>query len=248
MSLLRRARVRLNWLRKWCHKIPLKHVLMESDTISGLRGEWQVLARGPPCGGIPWKCLPSLSLQEQRFLPAKARQQRCCRGWPTTQHTPAEHPGAHCKHDHCYWATSLKEQNKALVIIPTGDPLQHRRQASDSQLLISWINLAQEARPCHVCPWRLELSPVDQPSEQSETEWLCVDVSGSRARGRAPRTPQPGDSWQKGGPQIWLSIFDTAYRSTRTELTKNWFHTFPLSIFIVSNMSKELIFTQPITS
>ena len=47
-----------------------------------------------------------------------------------------------------------------------------------------------------------------------------------------PAPPGQGRPRQKGGLQIWLGTFVTAYRDTRTELTKNWFHTFPLSIFI----------------
>jgi len=35
---------------------------------------------------------------------------------------------------------------------PTGDLLHYCRQASDPQLLTSWVNPEQEARPCHVCP------------------------------------------------------------------------------------------------
>jgi len=51
----------------------------------------------------------------------------------------------------------------------------------------------------------------------------------SRRKG-LPNAPAGGR--QKGGPQISLRTFVTAYRDTRTKLTKNWFHTFHLSIFI----------------
>ena len=35
---------------------------------------------------------------------------------------------------------------------PTGDPLCNCRQASDSQLLTTWVNSEQQSRPCHLCP------------------------------------------------------------------------------------------------
>ena len=65
-----------------------------------------------------------------------------------------------------------------------------------------------------------------------------------RVGGRGPCTP-----WLVGpakrGVQIWLRTL--GYRHTRTELTKNWFHTFHLWIFLyLSNTSKKLMFPQPI--
>jgi len=96
------------------------------------------------------KCHPNLSLREQPLLPMldvlsaglvgkrKARQQRCCRRWPTTLHTPAEHRGFHCKQDQRYWAASLLEQG--VNHRPTRDPLRNCRQACDSQLLTSWVS------------------------------------------------------------------------------------------------------------
>jgi len=68
----------------------------------------------------------------------------------------------------------------------------------------------------------------------------------------APVHPPPagGAPDKIGAPQIWPNTFVTPYRDTRTELTKNWFHTFPLSIFIFIQYVKELYFTftRPITS
>jgi len=46
----------------------------------------------------------------------------------------------------------LAYKNKAFHHRPTGDPLHNCRQASDSQLLTSWVSPEQEPRPCHVCP------------------------------------------------------------------------------------------------
>jgi len=34
---------------------------------------------------------------------------------------------------------------------PSGDPLRNCRQASDSQLLTSWVSPEQESWPCHDC-------------------------------------------------------------------------------------------------
>jgi len=69
----------------------------------------------------------------------------------TTQHTPAERRGAPES------KTSVIEQLAYTVRArfhhrPTGDPLHNCRQASDSQLLTSWVIPEQESRPCHVCP------------------------------------------------------------------------------------------------
>ena len=80
------------------------------------------------------------------------RQQKCRPRQPTTQHTPAERRGAHCKQDLRPWgATSL--QQRGFHHRPEG-VLQHIcRQASDSQLFASCVSAEQESYPCHVCPW-----------------------------------------------------------------------------------------------
>jgi len=46
----------------------------------------------------------------------------------------------------------LNFKNKGIRHRLTGDPLHNRRQASDFQLVTSWVNPEQESRPCHVCP------------------------------------------------------------------------------------------------
>jgi len=47
---------------------------------------------------------------------------------------------------------------------------------------------------------------------------LCIKAEPEEG---PPATPAGGRGGQKGGPQIWSSTFVTAYRDTRTELTKN---------------------------
>jgi len=73
---------------------------------------WQVHSRAPPCYDIAWeqplRCVLgvfSVGLVGKRWC--KAQQQKCCRRWPTTQHTTAEHRGAHCKQGRPYWAANL---------------------------------------------------------------------------------------------------------------------------------------------
>ena len=109
------------------------------------------------------KCSLNLLLREQPLLPVLdvfgggwvgihpfqgtiAPLQR----WPKTQHTAAENPGAYHKQDQHYRAVSLQEQG---THHPSGDPLNYCRQASDSQLLTSWVSPEQEAWPCYICPW-----------------------------------------------------------------------------------------------
>ena len=52
---------------------------------------------------------------------------------------------------HCTTADKLVTPN-FLLAGSRGDPLHNCRQASDSQLLTSWVNPVQELRHCHVCP------------------------------------------------------------------------------------------------
>ena len=51
--------------------------------------------------------------------------------------------------------------------------------------------------------------------------------------------PRSGGGWKKGS-QIRLKACVVAYRHTRTELTKNRFHTFPLSSFIFIKYVKNI--------
>ena len=53
---------------------------------------------------------------------------------------------------------------------------------------------------------------------------------------------KPEEGSPAGGGLIWLSTFVAAYRDIRSELTKNWFRTFPLSIFIFTWYVKEINF------
>ena len=129
----------------------------------------------------------------------KVRQRPCCRGWPTTQHSATEHRGAHHKQDYRYRAASIQEQG--IRHRPTGDPLHSCRQASDTQLLTSWVSPVQEARPFHVCSRAVGMV-TDWPVSRG-IEWWYVDVAGykiiniykpprSRLTPAAiPRFPQP---------------------------------------------------------
>jgi len=91
--------------------------------------------------------------------------------WPTAQHTPAEHRGAHWKQDLRHWAASLYVQG--LHHRPTGDPLHNCRQASDSQLLTRWVNSEQESRPCHVCARAVGMV-TGRPVSRSIRDWMVV--------------------------------------------------------------------------
>jgi len=72
-----------------------------------------------------------------------------------------------------------------------------------------------------------------QKFTSASTRWIYwFHIKLSPESEERPPYPRLGGSGQKEGPKIWLNIFVTAYRDTRTELTKNWFHTFPLSVFI----------------
>ena len=51
------------------------------------------------------------------------------------------------------------------------------RQAGDSHFLTTWIRKHGLATFVHE---RLECSLVDQSPEQSETEWMCIDVAGCK--------------------------------------------------------------------
>ena len=101
----------------------------------------------------------------------RVRQQKCCRR-PTTQHTPAEHWGAYCRQDLCHWSASLQEQGF----------LQETHCTTADKLVIPNFSLAGSilSRNHSLATFvheRLEWSLVDQSPEQSETEWLCVDIA-----------------------------------------------------------------------
>jgi len=84
-------------------------------------GGRQMPLRGPPCCGISWNAYQichheSNDLYSRWMCSAwigsnnallRARQQKCCLRWPTTQHTPAEHRGAYWQQVLRHWATSL---------------------------------------------------------------------------------------------------------------------------------------------
>ena len=55
-----------------------------------------------------------------------------------------------------------------------------------------------------------------------------VAARNKQSRSKGPRTTGRGYPWWKGPPNRTEDLF-AAYRHTRAELTKNWFHTFPLS-------------------
>ena len=108
--------------------------------------------------------------------PFKVRQQKCCRRWPTTQHTPAEHRGTNCKKDFHHWAAS--HENKAFIIV-----LQEIHCTTADKLTIPNFSLAGSimSRNHGLAMFfheRLEWSLVNQSPDESETEWLCIDVAG----------------------------------------------------------------------
>jgi len=148
-------------------------------------GGRQMPSRGPTCCGISWNAYHICHHESNHCYPywmcsawdgsnnalLKARQQKCCRRWPTTQHNPAEHRGAHWQQDLRHWAASLLEQG--FHHRPTGDPLHNCRQVSDSQLLTSWVNPEQESRPCHVCPRAVGMVTCRSDS-RSIRDWMGV--------------------------------------------------------------------------
>jgi len=56
---------------------------------------------------------------------------------------------------------------------PAGDPLHNCRQASNYQLLTSWVNPEQESRPCHVCPRAVGMV-TGRPVSRSLRDWVVV--------------------------------------------------------------------------
>jgi len=100
----------------------------------------------------------------------------CCRGWPKAQYSAAGHRGAHRKQAQRYWWASLQEQSTSHR--PTGDLLHYCGQASDSQLLTSWVSPEQER--LFTSSWTGHWS-IKLQSNQRHTEWLCVDVNVYKA-------------------------------------------------------------------
>jgi len=92
---------------------------------------------------------------------------------PKTQHTPAEHRGLTANKISVIEQLAYMNKSFNIVLQET-----HCRQASVSQLLTSWVNPEQEPRLATFVHERSEWSLVGQSPEQSETEWLCVDVTG----------------------------------------------------------------------
>ena len=93
--------------RWWYGEWELRNV----PTCHSLRGGGQMPSRGAACCGIYWNgsqiCHHESNHCYSRRMRSpwngsnnallRARRQKCCRRWPTTQHTPAEHRGAHWK-------------------------------------------------------------------------------------------------------------------------------------------------------
>jgi len=90
-----------------------------SDSLS-MWGWWLVPSRGPPRCDISSNVCQTCHYESNHCHPHwmrsvgtgyaffKARQQRCCcQRWLKTQHTPAEHQGAHRKQEQPCWAASL---------------------------------------------------------------------------------------------------------------------------------------------
>jgi len=103
----------------------------------------------------------------------KELQRPCCRGWPETQHSAAEHRGAHRKQDQGCRAASLQEQG--IHHRPTGE-----RTTADKLVIPNFSQAGSVLSRNHGLATFVHYwwSLVNQSPEQSETEWLCVDVAG----------------------------------------------------------------------
>jgi len=109
----------------------------------------------------------------------RVRQQKCCRR-PMTQHTILQlnTRWADVIADKISVIEQLAYKKKAFIIV-----LQETHCTTADKLVIPNFSLTRSvpsrnhglARFVHE---RLEWSLVDQSPEQSETEWLCVDVAG----------------------------------------------------------------------
>jgi len=99
-------------------------------------------------------------------------QQKCCRRWPTIQHTLAEHRGITANKIRVI--EQLAYKNKEFIIV-----LQETHWTTADKLLISNFSLAGSvlSRKYGTDTFvheRLGWSLVDQSPEQSKTEWLRV--------------------------------------------------------------------------
>ena len=79
--------------------------------------------------------------------------------------------------DQLYRAAILQEQGTRHC--PSRDPLHHSRQAIMIPKFSRTVSvLSRKHDLATFIHEQLELTLVDQFPEQSETEWLCVDVAG----------------------------------------------------------------------
>ena len=136
---------------------------------------------------IRYKCQLNLSIQEQPLLPAldvfglgwvmkRPSQGVAAEMLQKTQHTTAEHRGAYSRQVSVI--EQLAYKNKAFIIVQ-----QETHCTTADKLVIPNFSLAGSvlSRNHDLATFvheRLEWSLVDQSPEQSETEWLCVDVAG----------------------------------------------------------------------
>jgi len=71
----------------------------------------------------------------------------------------------------------------------------------------------------------------------------------TQSGGKANRAPRRWGAGKKGDPNATGNFcYGIHSRHTKTELTKNWFHTSPFQHSYLSDTSKRLIFPRPIAS
>jgi len=80
------------------------------------------------------------------------------------------------KQDQRYRAASLQEQG--IRHRPSGDPLHNCKQVVITNFSPAGSVLSRNHGLATIAHERLEWTLVDQPAEQSETEWLFVEVAG----------------------------------------------------------------------
>jgi len=109
------------------------------------------------------QCLPNLSLREEPLLPVldvfgagwvwkRPFQGAATSLLPKMTEDPTYcswTPRSHRKQDQRHRVASLQEQG--VRHRSSWDPLNYRRQASDSQRLTCCVSPEEEARPCHIC-------------------------------------------------------------------------------------------------